>query len=285
MITQTMKDGLKTAKEHKWSILGMWLPSFIIGLVLNGFSNVNPNTAMDGQSASEATAAIASSFSQSIGVVFVISIIASLFEVSLQMGLLKADEEGHFEFKKAFVGFKEMIWLSVIGISFLTGILVFAVAAVILVATIGFAFAGNSQANNFYYVIAGIVGLLGGIALIYITLGLKFIYLTFYKDTKDLDNGLFKAFPATWKLMKGHRLQLLGMAILQILIAIVAVIVLGLIIGLVIWLGTMISVAGLALTYGIIFGVICFALALVVFFFLSIWFAMNNIKFFRAINK
>ncbi|WP_395319401.1 hypothetical protein [Fructilactobacillus frigidiflavus] len=283
MIIEVLKDGFKTVKEHKWAILGMWLPSFIVGLFANGFSNGGSLTAAV-RNINYDPMAVLNTLQASFLMMLLISILVNLFTVSLQMGLFQSDQDGKFEFKNAFVAFKGLTWVSVIGISFLVGLI--GLIIFLLFSAIGGAFvlAGITEQNSFFFAIAAAVGLIGVAVYAYIALGLYFVFLTYYADTKDLDNGLFKAFPETWKLMKGHRYQLLGLVVLQALMLLAAVAIFTLLVVMVAWLVSLIHVTGLAVALSIILGILIFVAGLVVFLFFEFWFTMDGIKFFERLK-
>ncbi|WP_429970395.1 hypothetical protein ACQW5G_05115 [Fructilactobacillus sp. Tb1] len=284
MIIDVLKDGFKTVKEHKWVILGMWLPSFIVGLIANGFSNSSSVTSA-AASATYNPSAFLNAIQGSFFAMIIISLIVTLLKVSLQMGLFQSDTDGKFEFKKAFVGFKDLTWISIIGISFLVGLIGMVFFFIFGIAVAGFAITGISQQNAMFFAIAAAVALIGVAVYAYIALGLYFVYLSYYADTKKEDNGLFKAFPKTWKLMKGHRYQLLGLVVLQALMFVAAVIVFGALSVFAIWLVSLIHVTGFAVALAIILGLVIFVAGLVVFLFFQFWFTMNGIKFFERLNK
>lgn len=283
MIIDVLKDGFKTVKEHKWSILGMWLPSFVISLFANGFSN-GGSIVSAVSSITYNPGAVLNAVQASFFVMIIISIVVNLFKVSLQLGLFQSDQDNKFEFKYAFVAFKGLTWVSVIVISFLVGLIGLVFFLLFSGITGSFVAAGITEQNSFFFAIAAAVALIGIALYAYIALGLYFVFLTYYADTKDLDNGVFKAFPETWKLMKGHRYQLLGLVVLQALMLVVAGLIFTLLVVLIAWLVSLIHVAGLAFAISLILGILVFVAGLVVFLFFEFWFTMDGIKFFERLK-
>lgn len=285
MIIDVLKDGFKTVKEHKWAILGMWMPAFIVGVIANCFSNNNAITAAISNLSIDPVTAL-NTLQSSFALMFIFSILTSLFSVSLKMGLLKSDQDGNFNFKNAFAAFDGMTWVGVIVIDFLAALIEAVLIVLFAVVVLLFFFAGVNQQNSFFFAIAALVALIGIAVFIYVSLGLAFIFLTYYTDTKDTDlnNGFIKSFPETWKLMKGHRYELLGLIVLQFLISFGVFLAFLVVVVIVAVLFSLMHGSIIAISLATILGILIFIAAIVAIVFLDLWFLMSQIKFFERLK-
>ncbi|ANZ57794.1 hypothetical protein BGL34_03595 [Fructilactobacillus lindneri] len=274
MIMKALKDGYESVKKHFGVILGMWLPVLIVSLFGEGLLN-----------------SAGSGFLSMTNPGFylfltcVTLILGTLFTVSFQYGLLKSDQDGKFEFKRAFVAFDGLTWIGIIVISFLVGLIGFLFIFFFGLLAGGFLFSAVTEMNYAMIAVAAVITIIGGLAYLFIALSLYFVFFTYFTDTKGTDDGIFKAFPKTWKLMKGHRWQLLGLLVIEWLIELVVAIVLAMLSAIVIWLVLMITSFGIKVAVGAILGLVVFVIGLVAFVSLTLWFSMTSVKFFEALNK
>lgn len=281
MIINSLSEGFKTFKEHKWTILGMWMPCLIATIFFQILSNIinMPNSA-GGIDPTDPTAMVnVGSLVVSSLVSFIAIILTQLLSASFQMGLFQSDKDDNYVFQNTFVGFKGITWLGILVIGFLLGLLEFVVGLVFIIPAVLLFFVAYTQGNAIFFALSILIFLIWIVIFAFITLSFYFIFLTYYSDTKDSSLGMLKAFSKTWEIINGHRYELLGLLALEFLIGFAVVfilVLLGIIFGLLLGMALPI-LAGVFIVFLVIIGT-------VIFVGLSLWFNVSAVKFFEKLK-
>lgn len=282
MITEAMLDGFKTFKAHKWVILAMWLPTFIlmigiVPLLLFIYFEISPvsNTC---------------NFMIEIALLFLIpSVVVTLIGTSLQMGFFKSMKDDKFIFKNAFIGFKGKTLKTtskILLLFYVFSVIIFSITyfAFFITYVLFFCFAfvipDDSTINSDNYMMimeftTNSIIVIGIIVAFYFHVIFNFVIVTAYYNAKITGNKILKIFSKYFKIMKKHHFQLFRLVCLEVLIEIITIIISFLLVLLTNHVTGLTNITDFQ----------TFVISLIFNFFLIPWFMLNKIKFLEIIEQ
>ncbi|USS87993.1 hypothetical protein M3M39_00455 [Fructilactobacillus hinvesii] len=282
MITDVLSKAYTTVKQNFWSLVAMFLPTLVFSAfsgwlvpMLTNFDSMVVSVMLGSQD-------LPTSMGGFFSLVLLLEIITFLLAISFEFGLITSFKDGKFRFKNAFAAFHGFTWLVTLGLYVVVVVIISLLATFFMLVTIGFAIAAAK--SWFFGIIAFIVAVLGVVCLTYVALGLKFVFFTYFVTKDDDDTNFFNAFVSNWKLVQGHRWQLIGFMLMQFLIGLVLMTIVGLVSGIILAILAVMSNPGLRLVVAAILGLIAFVVFLGAYIFYGLWCAVANAKFFLKLR-
>ncbi|USS88881.1 hypothetical protein [Fructilactobacillus cliffordii] len=278
MITNVLSKAYTTVKQNFWSLVAMFLPTLVFSAFSGWLVPMLTNFDSIVVQAMIGSVDLPSKLGGVFSLVLVLEIITFLLGTSFSFGLIIGLKDGKFRFKNAFAAFHGFTWLAVLGLYVVEVILLSLLVGFFAMVTIGFIVA--AMKSWFFGILAFIVAVLGVVCLVYVGLGLQFLFFTYFMDKDDDDTNFFDAFVTNWKLIKGYRWQLIGFILMQFLIGLVLMVIAGLISGIIFAILAVMSNPGLRLVVAAILGLIAVVIFLGAYVFYGLWSAVANAQFF-----
>ncbi|USS90273.1 glycerophosphoryl diester phosphodiesterase membrane domain-containing protein [Fructilactobacillus carniphilus] len=267
MIREVLRKTNTTIKNNFWSLWAMFLPItvlFCIYYVINlSYYYISKNI---------------TDINDLYKVLFfVIYNITFVLEMSFSFGIINSLKKGKFQFKNTFVAFRGFNWLPSFTISVISLIPIVSIlviwAFMVFMMIMNLLYFGNS--SFFVWLLIGSVLII--FFLIYVWLRLQLLLFTYFVS-KDADPNFFHAIKESFRLVKGHRWQLIAFNLIQL----VALFIIAIVCMLVINMGINISI--IKREYGNIS--ISFLVVFIVYFFYAfyaLWMAVTNVQIFLSL--
>ncbi|USS84765.1 hypothetical protein M3M35_05520 [Fructilactobacillus myrtifloralis] len=284
MISDVLSKAYTTVKHNFWTLLAMVLPALLVSFIGGGLSSAvsSFNSVTNVDTMNGLLTATPVDFGGSFLVTLIVEVISFLLMLSFELGLIVSLQSGHFKFKNAFVVFHGLTWLVMLGIYVVFAAIMTLLSLFFLMVVIGFAIAANQSV--FFGVLAFVVAVIGVVVIAYVMLGLRYVFFTYFVAKEQDDMSFFAAFVTNWKMMKGHRWQLLGLILMQVLIALVIALVVGIIAALIFVILGVIGNPGLRLVVAAILVIIAVVLFIAVYLFYGLWCSMAHVQFFLKLR-
>ncbi|CAM2853315.1 hypothetical protein [Fructilactobacillus fructivorans] len=282
MAIEAISKALSTTKKYFWRLLLMTVPYVIIYFVLTGLEIyfMKETQIMN----------LNDIFTSGVSMIMriVITLITNILGMSIIMGYLLGEKDGHFPFKNAFAVFtRGNTWLISIGYLLLIIVIMILYAGVTIGGIWGIAtLLGSFSLNVWLKLLIAIVGIGLIIAWFflyaYVGLGLQFMYLAYFEAKgQNKHVSFFYGIRASLEMMKGHRWSLFGFKFTLLLVALAIFLLLG-IIGIILW--AIFAVALSLKIVGDIFLILIGLMAVAVFLFFNVWIFMGYAKFYEEIK-
>ncbi|USS93426.1 hypothetical protein M8332_00735 [Fructilactobacillus ixorae] len=285
MISDVMSKAYTTVKQNFWTLLAMVLPALLVSFIGGGLSSAvssfNSVVNWDMMSGIPTTSPV--DLGGSFVVLLIVELVSFLLMLSFELGLIVSLQSGHFKFKNAFVVFHGLTWLVMLGIYVVFAAIMTLLSLFFLLVVIGFAIAANQSV--FFGVLAFVVAVIGVVVIAYVMLGLRYVFFTYFVAKAQDDMSFFAAFVANWKMMKGHRWQLLGLILMQVLIGLVMVLAVAIIAKFIFVILGVIGNPGLRLVVAAILIIIAVVLFIAVYLFYGLWCSMAHAQFFLKLRN